>query len=347
VKTDSSRREFLETLVRGAAGAAVGLPLIEPAQALAATGDMPYRTLGSTGEKVSLLGLGGFHLGIKTKSTVEESTRIIRTAIDNGINFMDNSWDYHGGESEVRMGQALRDGYRKKVFLMTKTDGLVKDVWNKQLEDCLRRLQTDVIDLVQFHEVNIPTDPDVIFSPGGALEAALAARKAGKIRYIGFTGHREPDILLKMLETAAAHQFTFDSVQMPLNVMDVHYRSFAKKVVPVLVERGIAVLGMKSLGGGRIPKTNTVTPIECLQYTMNLKTSVVINGCETMKDLDQGLEAARSFKPMNEAEVAALLAKTAPVATAGQFEYYKTADYEKYRQFRSEWFMGSPPPKPG
>jgi predicted aldo/keto reductase-like oxidoreductase len=331
--------------VRGTAGA-VGLPLIEPVAAWAVAGDMPYRTLGSTGEKVSLLGLGGFHLGFKARLTAAESTRIIRTAIDNGVNFMDNSWDYHGGESEVRMGQALADGYRKKVFLMTKTDGLVKDVWNRQLEECLRRLQTDVVDLVQFHEINLPSDPDVIFGPGGAIEAAVAAKQAGKIRHIGFTGHRDPDILLKMLDTASSHHFTFDAVQLPLNVMDAHYRSFARQVVPVLVERGIAVLGMKSLGGGRIPKTNTVTPTECLQYTMNLKTSVVITGCETLKDLEQGLEAARNFKPMGEAAVAALLEKTAPVAANGQNEYYKTADYERYRRWRSEWFMGTPPAKP-
>ncbi|HLY60766.1 MAG TPA: aldo/keto reductase [Terriglobia bacterium] len=285
---------------------------------------MPYRTLGRTGEKVSLIGLGGYHMAVPQDE--EESIRIVRTAVDNGINFMDNCWDYHDGLSEVRMGKALRDGYRQKVFLMTKTDGQVKDAYTQQLEESLKRLQTDMIDLVQFHEVIRPGDPERIFGPGGAFEAALAAKKAGKIRYIGFTGHKDPDIHLKMLNTAFAHGFTFDSVQMPLNVMDAHYKSFAKKVVPVLVKHGIGVLGMKPMGAGEILKSNSVTPIECLHYAMNLPTSVVINGCDSVERVQQALEAARTFRPLSETEVSALLAKTAAPGAKGEFEPFKNTN---------------------
>jgi predicted aldo/keto reductase-like oxidoreductase len=223
------------------------------------------------------------------------------------------------------MGKALRDGYRQKAFLMTKTDGQVKDVYNQQLEESLRRLQTDTIDLVQFHEVIRLGDPDRIFGAGGAFEAALAAKKAGKIRYIGFTGHKDPDIHLKMFNTALAHGFTFDAVQMPLNVMDAHYHSFAKKVVPVLVKHGVGVLGMKPMGDGIILKSNTATPIECLHYAMNLPTSVVINGCDSLERLNQALEAARTFRPLSEAQVSVLLARTAAAGAEGKFELFKTS----------------------
>jgi len=271
---------------------------------------------------VSLVGLGGYHIGVQKDE--EESIRIIRTAVDNGINFLDNCWDYNDGESEVRMGKALRDGYRKKVFLMTKIDGQVKDLAAKQIDESLRRLQTDVIDLVQFHEVIRPGDPDRIFGPNGSFEAALEAKKAGKLRYIGFTGHKDPDIHLKMLNTAFKHGFTFDAVQMPLNVMDAHFKSFTKKVVPVLTKHGIGVLGMKPLGSGVILQSNTVTPVECLHYAMNLPTSVVITGCDSLQILDQALQAARTFKPLGGKQVAAILAKTAPVAARGEFEPFKT-----------------------
>lgn len=315
-----NRREFLGKVALGIAGASAGLAA--PENLRAATGEIPYRTLGRSGEKVSIVGLGGYHLGMPKEEA--EAIRIIRTAIDNGINFMDNCWDYHDGVSEERMGKALRDGYRQKVFLMTKTDGQVKDAWNSQLEDSLRRLQTDTLDLVQFHEVVRMGDPDRIFGPNGAFEAAVAARQAGKIRHIGFTGHKDPDIHLKMLQTGFKNGFTFDAVQMPLNVMDAHYRSFEHKVVPVLVEHGIGVLGMKPMGDKFILNSNTATPIECLHYAMNLPTSVVITGCESVKDLDQALEAARTFRPLGKEEVAALLAKTASAAADGQFEPFKT-----------------------
>jgi predicted aldo/keto reductase-like oxidoreductase len=320
-----NRREFLGKATLGIAVTSVGVPLLEPAvsaQTAAVAGEMPYRTLGRSGEKVSVLGLGGFHVGIQKDP--EESIRLIRTAIDNGVNFLDNSWDYNGGASEIRMGIALADGYRKKVFLMTKIDSQVKGLATQQIDESLRRLQTDVIDLLQFHEVVRPGDPERIFGPNGSIDAVLEARKAGKLRYIGFTGHKDPDIHLKMLNIAFQRGFTFDAVQMPLNVMDAHFRSFAKKVVPVLAEHGIGVLGMKPLGSGIILKSKTVTPVECLHYAMNLPTSVVITGCESMKILDQALEAARTFKPLGEEQVAAILARTAQAAAQGEFEPFKT-----------------------
>src|SRR5258707_6810135 len=285
--------------------------------------DVPRRTLGRTGEKVSMVGLGGYHIG--SQKDEQESIRIIRTAIDNGINFLDNCWDYNGGESEVRMGKALRGGYRQKAFLMTKIDGRTKTAAASQLNESLRRLQTDRIDLLQFHEVIRDSDPDRIFAEGGGMEAVLEAQKTGKIRFIGFTGHKSPDIHLKMLATASKHSFTFDAVQMPLNVMEAHFNSFEKKVLPVLTKGGIGVLGMKPMGDPFILRSKTVTPIECLHYAMNLPTSVVITGCDSLPILQQAVDTARSFQPMNSSQVAALLAKTAKAAEAGQFELYKTS----------------------
>lgn len=284
---------------------------------------IPMRTLGRTGERVSAIGLGGFHLGTPELSEVE-SVRIIRAAIDAGINFLDNSWDYNGGMSEIRMGKALRDGYRERAFLMTKIDGQTRTAAAQQIAESLRRLQTDVIDLLQFHEIIRMEDPDRIFAEGGAIEAALEAKDAGSVRYIGFTGHKSPAIHLRMLETASEHGFRFDTVQMPLNVMDAHFESFEKKVLPVLVKKGIGVLGMKPLGDRQIPASKTVTPVECLHYAMNLPTSVVITGCDSMEILDQALHAARSFRPMTPEGVKALLAKTTSAAQAGAFERYKT-----------------------
>ena len=284
---------------------------------------IPYRTLGRTGEKISAIGLGGFHLG-KPELRESESIRIIRTGLDEGINFLDNCWDYNGGASETRMGKALRDGYRQRAFLMTKIDGRDKKSAARQIEESLRRLETDRIDLLQFHEIIRMDDPDRVFASGGAMEAALEAEKAGKIRYIGFTGHKSPEIHLKMVNTAASHQFCFDAVQMPLNVMDAHYESFEKKVLPVLVKDDIGVLGMKPMGDHFILESKTVTPVECLHYAMNLPTSVVITGCDSMQILDQALGAARNFRPMNSNEVAALLAKTTQAAQSGRYELYKT-----------------------
>jgi len=318
-----NRREFLGCTGLGIAASTVGVPLFEASPAPpAAAGEMPYRKLGRSSEKVSLVGLGGFHIGLQKDEA--ESIRIVRTAVDRGINFLDNCWDYNDGVSEVRMGKALRDGYRKKVFLMTKIDGQVKALAAQQIDESLRRLQTDVIDLVQFHEVIRPGDPDRIFGPGGSFEAMMEAKKAGKLRYIGFTGHKDPDIHLKMLHTAHSHGFIFDAVQMPLNVMDAHYKSFAQKVVPVLTQHGIGVLGMKSMGDGFVLKSNAVTPVECLHYAMNLPTSVVITGCDSLQILEQAIDAARTFRPLTEEQLSALLAKTAPLAARGEFEPFKT-----------------------
>ncbi|MDE3181449.1 MAG: aldo/keto reductase [Acidobacteriota bacterium] len=323
-KEKQNRREFLGQASVGFAAAGLSSKLLKGAPALATETHhgIPYRRLGRTGEKVSCIGLGGYHIGIQP--TVEGSIRIIRTAIDNGINFLDNCWDYNGGESEVRMGKALLDGYRQKAFLMTKIDGRTKALAARQLDESLERLQTDHIDLLQIHEVIRMTDPERVFGDGGTMEALLEARKAGKIRYIGFTGHKDPAIHLKMLQTASEHHFTFDTVQMPLNVMDPHYRSFARMVVPVLVAQGIGVIGMKSLANGIIPRSGIVSAIECLHYAMNLPTSVVINGCDTMDRLNQALEAARTFKPMSKTEVSALLARTAAAAANGGDEPFKT-----------------------
>jgi predicted aldo/keto reductase-like oxidoreductase len=298
--------------------------------------DMPYRVLGRTGERVSAIGLGGWHLSLKH---VEEplSIRIIRTAIDHGINFLDNSWDYNEGKSELRMGKALKGSYREKVFLMTKIDGRSKKEAARQLDESLRRLQTDRIDLVQHHEILRYEDPHRIFDEEGAHAALLEARQAGKLRYIGFTGHKDPHIHLHMLEVARENGFTFDTAQMPLNVMDAHYRSFAKLVVPELVKQQIGVLGMKPLANGIILKSKTVTATECLHYALNLPTSVVITGCDSMKILEQALEVARTFRPMSKAEVQALLRKTAKAASKGEFELFKTTSIFDSTATNPEW----------
>jgi len=285
--------------------------------------DMLYRELGSTGETVSAIGLGGYHIGMEH---VDEAlaVRIVRTAVDEGITFMDNCWDYNDGLSEMRMGKALRYGYRERVTLMTKIDGRTKTEAAKQLEESLRRLDVDCIDLVQHHEVLRFEDPHRIFREGGANEALVEAREAGKLRYIGFTGHKDPAIHLRMLEVAEQHGFTFDAVQMPLNLLDAHYRSFGQHVVPYLVEHGIGVLGMKSMADGYLLKAGVATPTECLHYALDLPTSVVITGVDSMDLLGQALDAARTFAPLSEARRAELLAKTAAAGACGAFEPFKT-----------------------
>jgi predicted aldo/keto reductase-like oxidoreductase len=318
----ATRRRFLGFAAATVISARIG----RKAWAAEPKNEVPYRTLGHTGEKVSIVGIGGYHLG-KPGLGAEESIRIVRTGLDAGVNFLDNCWDYNGGESELRMGKALRDGYRQKAFLMTKIDGRNKATATIQINDSLKRLQTDRIDLLQFHEVIRDTDPDRIFAAGGAIEAALEAQKAGKIRYIGFTGHKSPDIHLKMLASASAHQFLFDAVQMPLNVMDHHFNSFEAKALPVLVKQKIGVLGMKPMGDPYILQSKTVTAVECLRYAMNLPTSVVITGCDSLPILQQALDAARSFRPLSEKEVAALLDKTSKAAQSGEFELYKTSHH--------------------
>jgi aryl-alcohol dehydrogenase-like predicted oxidoreductase len=302
---------------------------------------MIYRTLGSTGEKVSAIGVGGWHLG---KPGLDEQTaiRIIRSAIDGGINFMDNSWDYNEGISEIRMGKALQDGYREKAFVMTKIDGRSKKEAARQLDESLERLQVDYIDLVQHHEVIRFEDPDRIFRDGGANEALIEAREAGKIRYIGFTGHKDPRIHLHMLEVAEQHGFKFDTAQMPLNLMDAHYRSFVRMVVPELVKRNIGILGMKSMGNGILLKSKVVTPIECLHYALNLPTSVVITGIDSMEILEQAFEAVRSFNPLSDQELETLLAKTEKVALSGEYEPFKTSSVFDATALNPQWLGEEP-----
>jgi uncharacterized protein len=323
------RRDFLKTATAATVSAAIPSPAqtAQPNTPIKRpeSPNMIYRELGTTGERVSAIGMGGYHLGKQPDAS--ESIQLMHAGIDRGITFMDNCWDYNDGISEVRMGQALRNGYRQKVFLMTKMDGRTAVEYNKQLEQSLGRLQTDMIDLVQFHEVIRMEDPDRIFAPGGAAEAAIAARKAGKIRYIGFTGHKDPSVHLRMLETAQKHNFHFDTVQMPINVMDPHFRSFEKEVMPVALKQGIGVLAMKTFGDPYILQSNTVQPIEALHYGLTQPVSVVITGIDTTQTLDQAFEAARTFKPLDQTQIASLLARTATAASEGKFELFKTTSH--------------------
>ena len=325
------RRDFLKSAVASAVSAGAALSASGQAQDSARINNpvsrplspgMQYRDLGRTGEKVSVIGLGGYHLG--RQADPAESEHLVRTAIDRGITFMDNCWDYNDGISEVRMGQALRDGYRSRVFLMSKMDGRTRQAYNLQLEQSLGRLQTDVIDLVQFHEVIRLEDPDRIFASGGAIEAAIAAREAGKIRYIGFTGHKDPVVHLRMLAMAQKHGFHFDTVQMPINVMDAHFRSFTREVMPVAIQQGIGVLAMKTFGDHFILDSKTIEPVEALHYSMTQPVSVVITGIDSMPVLDQALTAVKTFKPMTQDQVTALLDRTRDAAADGRYELFKT-----------------------
>jgi uncharacterized protein len=324
-----NRRNFLKTATVAAAGSVAPAVAQSASSSIAASRpespNMIYRELGRTGERVSAIGLGGYHIG--KQQDPNESIRLIRAAIDRGITFMDNCWDYNGGISEVRMGQALRDGYRQKVFLMTKIDGRDKNTASRQIEESLGRLQTDVIDLLQFHEVIRLDDPDLIFAPGGAIEAVQEAKQAGKIHHIGFTGHKDPSVHLRMFETADKHGFHFDTVQMPINVMDAHFRSFLNGVVPVAQEHGTAILAMKTFGDPYILQSKTVTPMEALHFGLNSPASVVITGLDSPAILDQAFEAVRSFRPMDQQQVAAILAKTKDAAMTGKFELFKTSSH--------------------
>ncbi len=303
--------------------------------------EMPTRRLGRTGEQVSAIGLGGSHIG-KVKDRAE-AVRIIRAAIDRGLTFMDNSWDYNEGESELRLGKALKDGYRKKAFVMTKVDGRTKAEARRQIDESLRRLGVETIDLLQHHEIIRFDDADKIFGEAGAMEAFLDARKAGKIRYIGFTGHKDPLIHIYMLTKARENKFRFDTVQMPLNVMDAHFRSFETHVLPVLVKEKIGVLGMKSMGSGAILKSKAVTPIECLHYALNLPTSVVITGIDSMQILEQAFEAVRTFQPLSVAHTGKLLSKTAKAARQGKYELFKTSSFFDSTAQNPEWLGGDTP----
>jgi uncharacterized protein len=296
---------------------------------------MKYRALGQTGERVSIVGVGGFHLS--KPEDPQLAIRIVRTALDNGINFLDNSWDYGEGESERRMGKALRDGYREKAFLMTKIDARSANGAMTQLEQSLQRLQTDHVDLLQFHEVIRMEEPERIFAPGGALEAMLRARDQGKLRHIGFTGHKSPEIHNHMLDVADHHNFRFDTLQMPLNVMDAHYHSFERMVLPVAVRKQMGVLGMKPMGDPFILDSKTVSARECLRYAMSLPVSVTITGIDSMVVLQQALDAVESFTPFTPQERAALLARTAKAAENGVSERYKVSQHFDSTELHPEW----------
>ncbi len=299
------------------------------------SGDMIYRMLGTTGERVSAIGLGGHHIGRPKEKA--DAIKIVRTAVDRGITFLDNCWDYHDGKSEVWMGEALRDGYRNKVFLMTKYDGRTKAATTRQIDESLKRLETDRIDLIQFHENIRLEDPDRYFAKDGPHEAVLEAKKAGKVRFIGFTGHKDPIVHVRMLEQATERGVHFDSAQMPLNLLDAHFRSFTNQVVPQLLAAGIAVLGMKPMADGSLPASGVVTGTECLHYALSLPTSVVITGCENMERLEQALQAARTFKPLAKTQMSSLLEKTKKLAEGGGLEKFKTTSSYDGTATHPEW----------
>jgi uncharacterized protein len=306
-------------------------------------GEMLYRPLGTTGVEVSAIGMGGSHLG---QATVDEDTaiRLIHEGLDRGINFLDNAWDYNEGRSEERVGKALaQGGYRQKAFVMTKIDGRTKEVAANQIDDSLKRLKVDHIDLVQHHEVIRYDDPDRIFNEGGSMEAVVAAKQAGKIRFIGFTGHKDPHIHLYMMEVAQKHGFHFDTVQMPINIMDAHFRSFSQLVVPQAVKQQIGILGMKCFGSGVILKSGVVEPLDCLHYSLNLPISVLITGINTTELLKQAFAAVKSFQPMDETSVATLISKTRDAALNGKYELFKTTAHFDTTARHPDW-LGSDSP---
>ena len=321
-KKKFTRRSF----VKGSAAAVTASLVVRPGLASGRSDQareadsVPHRPLGKTGVQVSCLGIGGYHLGsIKEE---KESTELVARALDAGVNFFDNCWEYHDGVSEERLGAALK-GKRDKAFVMTKvcTHGRGKDVAMKQLEESLRRLQTDHLDLWQIHEVVYWNDPELIFAPNGAAEALLAAKQQGKVRFVGFTGHKNPAIHLKML----AHDFPFDTVQMPLNALDATFRSFEQQVLPEATKRGVAVLGMKSLGGsGEIVVNGAVTPEEGLRYAMSLPVATTISGMDSLAVLEQNLKVAVGFQPLGQEKMASLRERVRTLAADGRYELFKT-----------------------
>ena len=280
---------------------------------------IPVRPLGRTGEMVTAIGFGGYHLGMIKDD--QEAIRLLQESIDEGITFLDNAWEYHDGRSEELMGRAIA-GRRDEVFLMSKvcTHGRDRHEAMRQLDDSLRRLQTDYLDLWQVHELAYDNDPEMHFAPGGVIEALAEARAAGKVRHIGFTGHKSPEIHLKML----AYDYPFDACQMPLNCLDGTFRSFEQRVLPELHRRGIAAIGMKSLGGsGKMVRAGAVTAEEALRYVMSLDTATIVSGIDSRAILDQNLRVVRELPRMTEEERAALRARVAGVAGDGRFELYK------------------------
>lgn len=318
----SNRREFLQAGATGAAALALTGAAQNP-NVQANAGGVPLRPLGSTGQMVSLLCLGGHSSTNPKKLSEKESLRLIQHAVDEGITFMDNCWDYHDGGAEERMGKALAEGGRReKAFVMTKCCGRTAKEAQSNLEDSLRRLKTDHLDLWQFHEIVYDNDPDLIFEPGGAIEVGLKAVKEGKVRFLGFTGHKDPLIHLKML----SKPYPWATVQMPLNVMDVHYRSFQKNVLPVLLERRIGALGMKSLGGrGEIVSKAGVPVEDALRYVLSLPISSLVSGIDSEKVLDQNLKIVREFRPITAEERARIEQSTLKVAGDGRFELFKSS----------------------
>jgi aryl-alcohol dehydrogenase-like predicted oxidoreductase len=316
-----SRRAFVKTGAAALTASLVAKDLdASGRQGGPGDGQVPHRDLGRTGAKVSALGVGGYHLGsIKSE---EESNELVARALDAGINFFDNCWEYHDGISEARLGAALK-GKRDKAFVMTKvcTHGRTKDLAMKMLEESLRRLQTDHLDLWQIHEVVYYNDPDLIFAPNGAAEALLAAKQQGKVRFIGFTGHKNPAIHLKML----SHDFPFDTVQMPLNALDGSFKSFEQQVLPVANKRGMGVLGMKSLGGsGEMIKHGALTAEDGLRYAMSLPVTTTISGMDSIAVLEQNLRVARGFSPLSAQDMQALRDRTRELAADGRYELFKT-----------------------
>ena len=281
--------------------------------------DIPVRELGKTGLEVSIIGFGGGH-SVRPDTDVQTTVCLIREAIDAGVTFMDNAWEYHQGEAERRMGQAL-EGRRDRVTLMTKVCARDRATAEAQLHESLARLRTDVIDVWQFHEINYDNDPNWVFRADGAIEAALAAREAGKIRFIGFTGHKSPHILKRMLDM----DFDWDTCQMPINVLDAHYRSFQKEILPELNQRNIGVIGMKSLGGrGQFVSDLGLTAAQCRTYALSLPISTLVCGIQSQENLEQDLAIARAFEPMSEAERQALLDGVYDEATDGRYEWFKS-----------------------
>ncbi len=325
---DSTRRRFLKgAAIMGATTVAERMSLAnaQQNQSTAAPQNsrelVPHRPLGRTGMQVSAMGLGGYHLG--SSKDQQEANEIVAVAMDAGINFFDNAWDYHDGHSEEVLGNALK-GKRQQAIVMTKvcTHGRGKDVAMRQLEESLRRLQTDHLDVWQIHEVIYENDPDLIFAPGGAAEALLQAKQQGKVRAIGFTGHKDPSIHLRML----SHQFPFDTVQMPLNCLDATFRSFEKNVLPEAGAQGMAVLGMKSMGGsGEMIINGAATASDALRYAMSLPVATTISGVDSMEVLQQNLAVARGFQPMTAGEMESLREQCKMFAADGRYELFKVS----------------------
>jgi aryl-alcohol dehydrogenase-like predicted oxidoreductase len=298
---------------------------------------VPTRRLGRTGENVSMVAIGGGQLGTSVLSDIE-AVHLLHRGIDQGVTFLDNSWDYDEGRSEERMGAAIgRGGYRRRVFLATKFDGRDRQTAAKQLDESLRRLETDHVDLWQFHENIRPDDADRAFAPGGAIEAMIAAKEAGKVRFLGFTGRKHPDYHVHMFEVAAKNGFVFDAVQMPLNIMDPHFRSFERSVIPLAQATDTGIIAMNAFGDRGILDTRIAAPLQMLHYSLSLPVASVVNGVNSIFTLDEAVTAAVSFRPLSEAQIAALLARSAAQSANGALERYKISDEFDVTVQHPEW----------